>query len=637
MKISLRVKIMGTVTVVVLMLMILGGISFWATRNLVASADEATTRLADAKDAERGAFLAMEQYQHQADFIINQDLNSIKDFQETAKEFETAMKRISDSVDTPEEKAWAKEIEKAEKHYLDIFNTGIVPEVEYQMEGVVKKLDGETDAILGQMEEYGGKIAASMWKEFNEAAQKSNDRDLAKRALDIDAVNKMLFWSLKQYQNQADLIINKDLKSVEDFKNSVVQMDKYRDLVAAAVDTDQEKEWMKKVLEADGKWDKLFFNNVVPAVEKELNNDLQRLDGETDAALGIVEENIEHVVNSLTAEANQAVSGYQKTAVQLQYTIVIVAVIAAVLGLTLGLLIANGIAGPINRITAGMSEGANQVASASGQVSSASQSLAEGASEQAASIEETSSSMEEMSSMTKRNAENAGNADGLMKEANQVVKTANASMGQLTQSMEEISKASEETSKIIKTIDEIAFQTNLLALNAAVEAARAGEAGAGFAVVADEVRNLAMRAANAAKDTAQLIEGTVKKVSDGSVLVSSTNEAFSRVAETTGKVGTLVAQIAQASKEQSSGIDQVNLAISEMDKVVQQNAANAEESASASEEMSAQAEQLKEYVDDLVLLVTGRRQETKVVSRKMKNKTIQALPEANQGKRLLIS
>jgi len=214
-----------------------------------------------------------------------------------------------------------------------------------------------------------------------------------------------------------------------------------------------------------------------------------------------------------------------------------------------------------------------------------------------------------MASMTKCNAENAGNADVLMKDANHVVTTANASMGRLTESMGEISRAGEQTSKIIKTIDEIAFQTNLLALNAAVEAARAGEAGAGFAVVADEVRNLAMRAAAAAKDTAQLIEGMVKKVNDGSTLVLSTNEAFKKVAESSGKVGTLVAEIAQASKEQSNGIDQVNLAIFEMDKVVQQNAANAEESASAAEEMSAQAEQLKEYVDELMALVTGRKNE----------------------------
>jgi len=284
-------------------------------------------------------------------------------------------------------------------------------------------------------------------------------------------------------------------------------------------------------------------------------------------------------------------------------------IVSLIVGAASAFFIVRGITIPVNRITQGMKDGSAQVASASLQVSSSSQSMADGASQQAASIEETSSSMEEMASMTKQNAENAGHADVLMKDANRVVVTANESMEKLTKSMQDISKASEETSKIIKTIDEIAFQTNLLALNAAVEAARAGEAGAGFAVVADEVRNLAMRAADAAKDTSELIEGTVKKINDGSQLVATTNDAFSQVSESTAKVGDLVSEISEASREQSTGIEQVNNAITEMDKVVQQNAANAEESASAAEEMSAQAEQLKEFVNDLVLLVTGKMEE----------------------------
>jgi methyl-accepting chemotaxis protein len=276
---------------------------------------------------------------------------------------------------------------------------------------------------------------------------------------------------------------------------------------------------------------------------------------------------------------------------------------AVVLGILIAIFITRSISGPIRQIISGLNDGSEQVASASGEITASSHSLAEGASQQAASIEETSASLEEMSSMTQQNAENSGQADSLMKDVNQVIVEANGSMTDLTQSMDEISKASEATSKIIKTIDEIAFQTNLLALNAAVEAARAGEAGAGFAVVADEVRNLSLRAAEAAKNTALLIEGTVKQVDGGADLVEKTNSEFTKVAESAAKVGKLISEISAASSEQAQGIEEVNKAVTEVDKVTQQNAANAEESASASEEMNAQAEEIKSFVNELIAMV----------------------------------
>ncbi|TRZ43473.1 hypothetical protein D4S03_12170 [bacterium] len=285
--------------------------------------------------------------------------------------------------------------------------------------------------------------------------------------------------------------------------------------------------------------------------------------------------------------------------------LMIIGIAALILSVVCAFLIVRSITRPINRVIEGLSDGAEQVSSAAGQVSSSSQSLAEGTSEQASSLEETSSSLEEMSSMTKQNAGHANQAKAMMTEANTIVDKVNHHMNDMAAAVAEITRSSEETGKIIKTIDEIAFQTNLLALNAAVEAARAGEAGAGFAVVADEVRNLAMRASEAAKNTSNLIENTIKAVRKGNELTSATQEAFKENAAISKKIGQLVDEIATASEEQSHGITQVNTAVAEMDKVTQSTAASAEESAAASEELNAQAEQMKGYVEDLMRVVGG--------------------------------
>jgi methyl-accepting chemotaxis protein len=343
---------------------------------------------------------------------------------------------------------------------------------------------------------------------------------------------------------------------------------------------------------------------------------LQLVDKDTEiytlkATLGEAVHNIEREVDTLYDMAHKnADSKELKTLADTQKRTmfaIIVGIAALAIGIFLAFIITRGITKPINRIIYGLTAGADQVLAASGEVSSASQSLAEGSSQQAASLEETSSSVEELASMTKQNADNSDQADRLTKDTVGAIQTASTSITTLANATEEIYTASQETQKIIKSIDEIAFQTNLLALNAAVEAARAGEAGAGFAVVADEVRNLAARSAEAAKSTAELIGSTVDKVSVSREVAAQSLTVIAEVIEKSGKVGELVGEISAASQEQSNGVGQINIAISEMDKVTQQNAANAEESAAAAEELNAQAEQMNDFVGDLTAMVTGKR------------------------------
>jgi methyl-accepting chemotaxis protein len=239
---------------------------------------------------------------------------------------------------------------------------------------------------------------------------------------------------------------------------------------------------------------------------------------------------------------------------------------------------------------------AEQVSSASTNISEGSQILSQSSSEQASSIEEVSSSLHEVASMSRQNSENAKEARELSKSAELAVEAGVQSMNRLSEAIDRIKASSDSTAKIIKTIDEIAFQTNLLALNAAVEAARAGDAGKGFAVVAEEVRNLAMRSAEAAKNTANLIEGSVRNSESGVILNQEAIRNLNEISGQVKKVGAVMADIAAASEQQTQGIDQVNVIINQMNLVTQQIAANSEESASGAEELSGQAEELKGMV-----------------------------------------
>jgi methyl-accepting chemotaxis protein len=273
-----------------------------------------------------------------------------------------------------------------------------------------------------------------------------------------------------------------------------------------------------------------------------------------------------------------------------------------------------------------VSSNAEQVASSSAQITEGSQVLAEGAAEQASSLEEISSSLQELSSMTRQNAANAREARSLSEGARSSANRGVESMRRLSGAVERIKESSGATAKIVRTIDEIAFQTNLLALNAAVEAARAGEAGKGFAVVAEEVRNLAMRSAEAARNTAALIEEGVKNADGGVVLNREVLENLEEIAGQVDRVGEVMAEIAAASEQQSQGVEQINSAVEQMNSLTQQTAANAQESANAAEDLSGQADQMRELIAGFALGEEART-EAKAAPRAAEREPVRSRPQ----------
>jgi len=333
------------------------------------------------------------------------------------------------------------------------------------------------------------------------------------------------------------------------------------------------------------------FANAQQLITSTINPQLRSAE---EAAQGIVRR-LDEAMSQASAESNASY-------LQSRLLIATVVVLALIVGLGVIWLVRT-INESLRNVSQELGDGAQLVVDASSQMSISAQSMSQGASEQAASLEENSASMEEMATMTRKNAESSYQAATLMGEAARVVESANSALVDMVSSMTSIKVSSQRVSKIIKTIDEIAFQTNILALNAAVEAARAGEAGMGFAVVADEVRNLAQRSAQAAKDTAALIEEAITSASEGSQKVEQVAGGFSAITQRVTEVKSLVDNVSSASKHQAIGIDQVVQSIRQMERVTQTTAATAEESAAACEQLNAQADVTMQLVERLETLV----------------------------------
>jgi len=373
-----------------------------------------------------------------------------------------------------------------------------------------------------------------------------------------------------------------------------------------------------------------YYANMQAIVE--IDKSIKTIIADSDASAAEFDKTVDAVNSSLDAIITEDRKSSLDVMATGRFVMLVLLVVGLVLGVAVAVVLIRTISPPLEAAVRALQTFVEQTASAASQISNSSQTLAEGASEQAASLEETSASLEEMASMTKRNAEAAQNAKQVAGQARSVADSGTAGMQRMSAAMDGIKTSSGEIAKIIKTIDEIAFQTNILALNAAVEAARAGEAGAGFAVVAEEVRSLAQRSAQAAKETASKIEAALVKSEEGARASSEVSSILNEIVGQVRTMDTLVAEIANASSEQSQGIDQVNIAVSQMDKVTQGNAAAAEESAAAAEELTAQSTELQSLTHNLGNMVGVTKEEggVKTAAVKPAAKRVGAAPAAKQ-------
>ncbi len=461
----------------------------------------------------------------------------------------------------------------------------------------------------------------------------SDDVALA-RVMEVGHLEELRSLMLDQYVHQADLVIHGHAEAVEDFRSVADQLDQEIKHIQPGVQTDEEKDWLEEIERIDNEFDNLFFEQIVPAVEVGDRELVLSLTIQSEELLVQMEDTVAKMVDSFQTRSQEAYREADTAHTQTIWLMLGISGGAAAIGLIIGFLLSRSIASTVTvvaRAAEGIARGdlnqyvevttgdelgdmaasfqqmtANlndmlqqtnnvvvQVIPSVEQMRAISQDLASSAEEQSAAAEEVASSLEETDAQVKSNAESANVANQLVTQTSNVASSGQEKMQTMTKAMDAIAVSSQQIGRIIKVIDEIAFQTNLLALNAAVEAARAGQHGRGFAVVAQEVRNLAERSAKAARETADLIEGSGRRVEEGVEIADETAGALGEIVQNIAKVKDLVAEIAAASDDQAKGVEQVSSAMVQVNEGAQGASQQSEELAATADELGQLAEVLR--------------------------------------------
>lgn len=514
---------------------------------------------------------------------------------EAKKRFKRAMERLEEAkahvVKYPNLVVLAEQVKVAETELNNYWEAILDIEKAFAEKA---KVNREMDRSAGEFVKNVDELIYGQYAQMEAdiAAYKTQEK-LQERLKKIELATSISELGAGARINNFKSAARRDNQFVKNSMKNFDEMDQAINEILKVTYRDVDKERLETVRTAANSYKKAI--NEMFAVQEKMEQIDQRFKAAGIAALKAAEDAARAGVagtEKLSVESYEALSASS-------LVMIIGLIMAVVIGIALAFYIIRSIVKPMTSVVQMLTEANSQVVSAAEQISSSSQSLAEGASEQAGSVEQISATIEQSTSINNQNNENSREADMLAKATNESAMTGNEKIQQLSKAMDKITESSERIAKIIKTIDEIAFQTNLLALNAAVEAARAGEHGLGFAVVADEVKNLAQRSADAAKETANIIEEAIEEIKGGNQIAKATNESFVEILDKAKKTSDLIGEISISIKEQTEGMNQISSAMGQVDQITQQNAANSEETVAAAEQLNAQAQSMMTSVHEV--------------------------------------